>query len=222
MVRRNAGRGCRKIGRRNDAGLKRETAMIAKEPDGSGQRTVGTPDDFQLADASEHGRQQEFQSRRRNLSRQHLCAGWLLGDIDYSARRLEQIRIRGRVFKGTTATVSTGTPGNEQYRVFQQGATGFVSLQSVRETAEQRAQEFCGRKGRTMESLQETTASPPYILGNFPRIEIVFDCVQGPLASQTRDDPKYAKLVNLKNLLDGGVITQAEFDTEKLKILSQP
>ena len=128
----------------------------------------------------------------------------------------------GAVFKGTTATVSTGTPGSEQYRVFQQGATGFVSLQSVRETAEQRAQEFCGRKGRTMESLQETTASPPYILGNFPRIEIVFDCVQGPLASQTRDDPKYAKLVNLKKLLDGGVITQAEFDTEKSKILSQP
>lgn len=73
-----------------------------------------------------------------------------------------------------------------------------------------------------MESVQETTASPPYILANFPRIEIVFDCVQSPLAHQTGDDPKYAKLMNLKKLLDGGVITQAEFDSEKAKILSQP
>jgi Short C-terminal domain len=128
----------------------------------------------------------------------------------------------GAVYKGTTATVSRGTPGNEQYRVFQQGATGFVSLQSVRETAEQRAREYCGRKGRTMESVQETTASPPYILGNFPRIEIVFDCVRGPLANQSGDDPKYSKLMNLKSLLDSGVITQTEFDAEKAKILSQP
>jgi hypothetical protein len=130
----------------------------------------------------------------------------------------------GAVYKGETVTVSAGTPGSEAYRVFNQGATGFVSLQSVRDDAEQRAKDFCDRKGRAMESLRETTATPPYILGNFPRVEIVFDCVDRPTAVEpaTGDDPKYTKLVNLKKLLDAHVITQDEFDREKAKILNQP
>jgi hypothetical protein len=121
-------------------------------------------------------------------------------------------------------TISAGTPGSETYRVFNQAATGFTSLQSVREDTEQRATAFCDRKGKVMESVRETTSTPPYILGNFPRIEIVFDCVEKPTftASSTGEDPKYTKLVNLKKLLDGGIITQAEFDREKAKILGQP
>ncbi len=75
-----------------------------------------------------------------------------------------------------------------------------------------------------MESIREQTATPPYILGNFPRVEIVFDCIDRPMAvgPATGDDPKYTKLVNLKKLLDAGVITQDEFDREKAKILNQP
>jgi hypothetical protein len=38
--------------------------------------------------------------------------------------------------------------------------------------------------------VSETTADPAYILGNFPRIEIVFECVLGapvaPAATATR------------------------------------
>ena len=130
----------------------------------------------------------------------------------------------GAVYKGKTVTVSAGTPGNEAYRVFNEGATGFVSISSVRDAAETRANYFCYRKGKAMESLQETTAQPPYILGNFPRVEIVFDCIANPalLTQSAADDPKYTKLVNLKKLLDGGVINQDEFDREKAKILSQP
>ena len=129
----------------------------------------------------------------------------------------------GAVYKGQTVTVNAGAPGNPTYRVFQQGATGFVSIQSVREDAEQRATAFCDRKGKVMESLTETTATPPYILGNFPRIEIVFDCIDKPgsPASASGDD-KYAKLAKLKQLLDSGAITQEEFNREKQKILAQP
>jgi hypothetical protein len=116
------------------------------------------------------------------------------------------------------------TVGNESYRVFNQGATGFVPIQSVRDDAEQRAKDFCDRKGNAFESLTESTAVPPYILGNYPRVEIVFDCIEKPavLAPSTGDDPKYTKLVNLKKLFDSGVITREEFDHEKAKILSQP
>jgi hypothetical protein len=128
------------------------------------------------------------------------------------------------VFKGATVATSTRAPGPDAYRVFIQAATGFVSIQTVRDDAEQRAKDFCDRKGKAFESLTETTAVPPYVLGNFPRVEIVFDCVAHPasLAPSNGDDPKYTKLVNLKKLLDSGVITQEEFNREKAKILSQP
>ena len=125
----------------------------------------------------------------------------------------------GAVFKGTTVTVGPGTPNAERYRVFQQAATGFISIQSVRETAEQRATEFCERKGKVMESVEETTADPPYIMGNFPRVEIVFVCTEKP-ATPTGD--KYAKLAELKKLLDSGALTPEEFEREKAKVLAQP
>jgi hypothetical protein len=127
------------------------------------------------------------------------------------------------VYKGESVTAGSATPGNEAYRVFVQGSTGFVSIQSVRDDAEQRAEGFCERKGKAMESLTETTAKPPYILGNFPRVEIVFDCISKPSSTTTSgiDDTKYTKLSNLKKLLDSGAITQEEFDREKAKVLNQ-
>lgn len=126
-------------------------------------------------------------------------------------------------YHGETVTVRNTPPGVEEYRVFQEGSTGFVSIQSVRSDAEQRATAFCDGTGKTMLSLRETTATPPYILGNFPRVEIIFGCVDKPLAGSPADDnPKYKKLVELKKLLDTGVLTQQEFEREKAKILNQP
>jgi hypothetical protein len=120
-------------------------------------------------------------------------------------------------------TVRSTPPGVEEYRVFQEGSTGFVSIQSVRSDAEQRAMAFCDGTGKTMLSLRETTATPPYILGNFPRVEIIFGCVDKPSpGSSTADGTKYKKLVELKKLLDSSVLTQQEFEQEKAKILNQP
>jgi len=128
------------------------------------------------------------------------------------------------VYGGESVTISSTTPGSEEYRVFHQGATGFVSVQSVRASAEQRATEFCDRRGKAMKPLRETTSKPPHILGNFPRVELIFGCVDKPpsVGSPAGDDPKYTKLVNLKKLLDSGVLTPEEFEREKAKILSQP
>jgi hypothetical protein len=82
------------------------------------------------------------------------------------------------VYGGESVTVSNGAPGAEEYRVFHQGATGFVSIQSVRADAEQRSTDFCDRKGKAMKALRETTSKPPHIMGNFPRVEIIFVCVE--------------------------------------------
>lgn len=133
-------------------------------------------------------------------------------------------RFDGAAFAGETVALSKGVPGNQEYRLFQQGATGYVSLQSVRDDVELRAMQFCDRRGQAMNALRETTSKPPHILGNFPRAELVFECVekQATAGSAAVDDPKFTRLTNLKKLLDGGVLTQAEFEREKAKILAQP
>ncbi|TSA41240.1 MAG: SHOCT domain-containing protein [Verrucomicrobiales bacterium] len=124
-------------------------------------------------------------------------------------------------FRGKPTIVSDAPSGVDLYRVYQQGATGFVSIQSVRQTAERRADEFCERQGKTMRVISEQLSNPPYILGNFPRIEIVFACMDKPKTeSPASDDLKFRRLTNLKKLLDEGILTKEEFEREKGKILN--
>ena len=133
-------------------------------------------------------------------------------------------QFEGAAYRGESVTIGTGLPGSEEFRVFHQGATGFVSVQTVREDAEKRATQFCERKEKAMKPLRETTSQPPHIFGNFPRIEIIFGCIEKPASVGviTSNDPKYTMLVNLKKLLDSGVLSHQEFEREKAKVLSQP
>ena len=75
-----------------------------------------------------------------------------------------------------------------------------------------------------MNALRERVATPPFILGNWPRIEIVFECVAtgATPAALESDDSKYKKLGMLKELLDSGALTRDEFEKEKAKLLGQP
>jgi len=81
------------------------------------------------------------------------------------------------IYSGETSDISSPTPGEEQFRIFHQGATGFISVQTLRESAEKRATEFCNRKQKSLNVIQETTSTPPHILGNWPRIELIFECL---------------------------------------------
>jgi S1-C subfamily serine protease len=82
----------------------------------------------------------------------------------------------GAVYPGDQTTISKPREGTEEYRVFHQGETGFVPLQAVRDDAERRATRFCERSGKRMMPLREVASRPPHILGNFPRIELIFAC----------------------------------------------
>ncbi|WKJ88781.1 hypothetical protein QZJ86_12185 [Methylomonas montana] len=81
------------------------------------------------------------------------------------------------LWSGETSQVSKPTPGEEAFRVFHQGATGFVTVSALRESAEKRATEFCARKQKNLNVLQETASTTPLGLGEFPRIELVFECL---------------------------------------------
>lgn len=136
---------------------------------------------------------------------------------------LSKSQFEGAVYGGETVTLDKATPGEEPYRAFQQGATGFVSLQSVRSRTEEIASAHCERKGKAMHGLVETAAKPPFVLGNFPKVELIFECVAKPAAAAVpATSGKYEKVAGLKRLLDSGALTQKEFEQEKAKALAEP
>jgi hypothetical protein len=129
----------------------------------------------------------------------------------------------GAVYQGKSKIVGQDLSNNEQYRVFEQGDSGFVPIRAIRSIAEQRAKDFCSEKNKTMKAIKEQTSVHPHIIGNFPRIEITFVCAdnQDVTTPSSFQDVLYIKLINLKKLLDDGVITKEEFEKEKAKILNQ-
>lgn len=82
----------------------------------------------------------------------------------------------GAVYSGQKTAINTPT-SKTQYRVFNQGANSFVSVQANLEEAEARAERYCQQKQLKYRIISETISMPPHILGNFPRAEIEFECV---------------------------------------------
>ena len=111
----------------------------------------------------------------------------------------------GAAFKGESVKVANPTPGAEAFRAFYQGGTGFVSLGSVRWTVEDMATKHCARQNKAVRQLEERTSSPPFILGNFPRVEWVFECISTPTTTKSLNADKLTRLEQLKKLLDSGV-----------------
>lgn len=131
----------------------------------------------------------------------------------------------GAVYEGHDFYIAANDIEGERYRIFHQASTGFSGTGGIRRSATQRASQFCREKGRNkkMLTVSEHTAAPPYILGNFPRIEIIFVCVDEPSIQDSANSTvgKYDRIVKIKDLYDSGALTKEEFESEKKKILSE-
>ena len=128
----------------------------------------------------------------------------------------------GAIYGGKTSLISAELPGVPKHRIFHQGSTGFTSVETIRNSALKRADAFCAPSGTSPYLIQETTSTPPHILGNWPRIEIIFSCIKSAKASSTAaPQDKYDRLSKLKALLDAGAITPQEYEAEKKKVLSE-
>ena len=127
------------------------------------------------------------------------------------------------VYEGEQFNVNNEVLGNTKYRIFHQASTGFTSIQSIRESASKRSEDFCKREGKAMRIIKEHTSTLPHILGNFPRIEIIFTCIdESKIAKPSNlNNNKYIRLRNIKSLLDDGILTNNEFEIEKQSILSE-
>lgn len=131
----------------------------------------------------------------------------------------------GAVYSGDVFVLDTDDSGAEQYRVFSQGSTGFVPQSAVRANAESRANKFCSEQGKQLKLLQERRSASLQILGNFPRSELIFVCVNTTGAtkpsSKDGDKSKYEQLKDLKKALDEGLISNKDYQSQKAKILDK-
>lgn len=59
-----------------------------------------------------------------------------------------------------------------------QAATGFPGIGSIRTGAIQEASYHCLSGGLAVDIISENNSEPPYVLGNYPRVEITFQCVE--------------------------------------------
>ncbi|MFZ4441738.1 MAG: SHOCT domain-containing protein [Syntrophales bacterium] len=117
----------------------------------------------------------------------------------------------------TTKNLSEDTTGSEQYRIYEQGASGFVPPSALLDDVYRQAKVHCENMGKSLKVLKET--NPPFTPGCFPKAELIFICLPKPQASNF-EDQLYIKLTNLKKLLDNGTITNDEFEQQKIKILN--
>jgi hypothetical protein len=73
-----------------------------------------------------------------------------------------------------TGVVPNGQGG---YLIAKQAATGFPGLGNLKAEAMGEANQYCQNQGREFLLTNETETQPPYLLGNYPRAEISFQCV---------------------------------------------
>lgn len=122
------------------------------------------------------------------------------------------------IFEGNITSVSDNKNELIEYRVFQHGDSGFVTLNKVREMAESRANRFCEQRNLGVQVIKEQTSVPPHILGNFPRVELIFVCEEISQSKTRNSVEAYDQLERLGRLLEKGLITREEFEKEKAKL----
>ena len=85
--------------------------------------------------------------------------------------------------------------GNNTFKVSRQASTGFWSAYALKCSTLEEANQFCVDRGKSLKILLFKEHQPPYILGNFPRAEVQFTCLDA-------NDPelKTGKFVDLQEL----------------------
>lgn len=61
--------------------------------------------------------------------------------------------------------------------VSRQAATGFSGMGTLKADAFREADQFCKGQGKVFQVVRTQDAQPPFILGNFPKTEVEFMCL---------------------------------------------
>ena len=66
--------------------------------------------------------------------------------------------------------------GGDQFTISKQASTGFTGLGNMKAELLQEGQEHCRKLGKEFKATHTTETKPPYIFGNYPRVDVTFAC----------------------------------------------
>lgn len=66
--------------------------------------------------------------------------------------------------------------GTNLYMVSHRGATGWSPIEALKTDAITEAGAYCVRQHKTLDIVEVGQSHPPYLLGNFPRVDLQFKC----------------------------------------------
>jgi hypothetical protein len=84
--------------------------------------------------------------------------------------------------------------GPDTYMITNQAASGFSGLSTLKTEAIQDGSNFCAKQGKYIRIISTQNSNPPYVLGNFPYVEIQFMCLSKSDRELTR--PKLQPVTN--------------------------
>lgn len=67
--------------------------------------------------------------------------------------------------------------GSGSLSITKQAATGFPGLGNMKAEVHQEAAEYCGKQKKDFEVTRYFESQGPYIMGNYPRVDLTFRCV---------------------------------------------
>lgn len=105
-------------------------------------------------------------------------------------RRWIVVAVMAGPLSGCAINPGVAPIGPDTYSVTRQAATGFTGLGSLRVKALREANAFCAKERKIMQVIHTKDSQPPYILGNFPRTEIEFMCLDRSDPELSRPKPK--------------------------------
>jgi hypothetical protein len=81
--------------------------------------------------------------------------------------------------------------GPDTFMVSRQAATGFSGSGTLKAEAFQEANQYCISQKKKLQVVNTSEAQPPYVLGNFPKAEVQFMCLDATDSELVR--PKLRK-----------------------------
>jgi hypothetical protein len=68
--------------------------------------------------------------------------------------------------------------GKDTFMVSRQAAAGFSGSGTLKAEAFKEANQYCLSQNKVLQIVNTTEAQPPYVLGNFPKAEVQFMCLE--------------------------------------------
>ena len=68
--------------------------------------------------------------------------------------------------------------GDDTYFVSRQAASAFSGPGTLKADALTEANQYCAERNKSLSVMNIAEATPPYIMGNFPKAEVQFKCLE--------------------------------------------